>query len=498
MSKFNKILTRRSLKVALGLLSLGVAQSSVFADAISGKSSSNENTIKEGRGAVEFFGGNDSDGNNVSRLSDKALAYPAVSSERLRPLFELGDPFVGNGPIRPGIETPTGQMLQPWFLLYGSLRSALQSFDDGHQNYAEWANRLDLIGNINLSGTERVVFALRPLDGQNGGYSGYNFEPNENEGWTEDFNSRLTKLFFEGDLGEIFPNLDPGDSHSYDIGFSVGRQQLSAQDGILFNENIDAVGITRNSLMLPGISNLRLTGIYGWNHINRGNNDDRYRIDYHSANLFGMLMAADTALDNTVEMDLLYVGGEGKENAWYIGAASTQRFGELNSTFRVNASIPEHGQSLNVGRGVLLVSQLSTAISGSDNNLYFNTFLNMGRFTSAARSPNLGSPLANLGVFYGPVGMGRYGIPLDGLINNTICATIGYQMFLGGVDNQLIIETGGRTSTRSEQNEGALGFGMRYQHAFGKRYLFRVDSFVAGKEESDTNYGFRTEWMVRF
>lgn len=497
MSTFNKTSISRSLKAALSLwLWIGMQAPAVAQP--NTKVSPNEATVTEGRQAVEFYGDHRLEESDASRLSDKALAYPAIGTERLRPLFELGDPFLGNGPISPGIETPTGQMLQPWFLLYGSLRSALQSYEDGQHNAIEWANRLDLNGNINLSGTERVLFSLRPLDGQNGGYSGYNFEPNSGEGWTEDFNARLNKLYFEGDLGEIFPNLDPTDSHSYDVGFSVGRQQLTAQDGILLNDNIDAIGITRNSLMLPGITNLRLTGYYGWNNVNRGNNDNRYLIENHSVNLFGLQAAADTALDNTAELDVLYVGDEGNENAWYVGGASTQRFGELNSTFRVNASMPEHGQTLNAGRGVLLWSQLSSAISGGDNNLYFNTFLNIGRFTSAARSPDQGSPLANLGILYGPVGMGRYGIPLGGNIDDTIGAAVGYQMFLGGVDSQLIVEAGGRTSTQNETNEGSLGLGMRYQKAFGERYMFRLDSFVAGKETIDINYGFRTEWMVKF
>ncbi|MGR8931667.1 MAG: hypothetical protein ACU836_13580 [Gammaproteobacteria bacterium] len=487
MSKFNKALFQ--LRAASSLAMLSFLPLPAYP---------NESGITEGRSAVEFYRETGPATADASRLSDRPKAYPTVRTERLRPLVELGDPFLGNGPIRPGIETPTGQMLQPWFLLYGSLRSALQSFEDGRNHNIEWANRLDLNGNINLSGTERILFSLRPLDGQNGGYSGYNFEPSQGEGWREDFNSRLTKLFFEGDFGEIFPNLDPSDSHSYDVGFSVGRQQLSLQDGVLLNDNIDAVGITRNSLMLPGISNLRLTGIFGWNHINRGNNDDRYRVDNHSGKLFGLSAAADTALNNTVELDLLHVGGEGREDAWYAGAASTQRFGELNSTFRVNASIPDRGQSLNVGRGVLLLSQLSTALGGGDNNLYFNTFLNVGRFTSAARSPSLGSPLANLGILYGPVGMGRYDVPLGGRIDDTVGAVIGYQMFLGGVGSQLILEAGGRTSSRAERDEGAMGIGLRYQHAFGKRYQLRLDSFVAGKEGVDTNYGLRTEWMVRF
>lgn len=458
----------------------------------------NDPMIKEGRQAIEFYEDKGSVDLKSARLADKVLAYPAVKTERLHPLLELGDPFLGHGPIRPGVEMPTGQMLQPWFLLYGSMRTSMQSFEDGQHHHVEWANRLDLNGNINLSGTERVLFALRPLDGQNGGYSGYNFQPDDSEGWKEDFNSRLNKLYFEGDLGEIFPNLDPGDSHSYDVGFSVGRQQLTAQDGMLLNDNIDAIGITRNSLMFPGISNLRLTGLYGWNHVNRGNVDNRYRVDNHSAQLFGLLMAADTALDTSAELDLLHVGGEGKENAWYVGAASTQRFGELNSTFRVNASLPELAQSLNVGRGALLFSQLSTAIGQGDNNFYINTFLNIGRFTSAARSPDQGSPLANLGILYGPVGMGRYGVPLGGRIDDTMGGAVGYQMFLSDIGSQLIVEVGGRASSRSELSEGVLGVGIRYQKAFGERYLFRLDSFVAGKENVDTNYGLRTEWMVKF
>lgn len=492
MSKSNKAAKRLTWAMTLALLANAPAMAEARLDS--------ETALSEERGALEFYRAPSPNKTEpgASRLSDKPLAYPSVSVERLRPLFELGDPFLGNGPIRPGIETPTGQMLQPWFLLYGSFRSALQSFEDGSNHSIEWANRLDLNGNINLSGTERVLFSLRPIDGQNGNYSGYDFEPDKDEGWREDFNARLNKLYFEGDLGEIFPNLDPSDSHSYDVGFSIGRQQLLVQDGVLLNDNIDAVGLTRNSLMLPGISNLRLTGIYGWNHVNRGNNDMRYRAEDHSATLFGLLAEADTALENTLALDLLHVGSEGKENAWYVGAASTQRFGELNSTFRANASMPEHGQTENAGRGVLLLSQLSTALKGSDDNLYFNTFWNIGRFTSAARSPDQGSPLASLGILYGPVGMGRYGVPLGGRINDTIGATVGYQMFLGGIASQLIFEAGARTSTRDARDEGGLGFGMRYQHAFGKRHLLRLDTFVAGKEEIDTNYGFRTEWTIKF
>ena len=454
----------------------------------------------EGRQALEFYSTSKSSQavNDAWRLADQVRQYPVDPVERLDLLLELGDPFLGNGPIRPGIKTPFGQMLQPGFLLYGSFRTALQSFERHGVNSIEWSNRLDLNGNVNLSGTERLVFSMRPLDSQTGNFTGYNFQPNDNSGWHEDFNARLTRLFFEGDLGEIFPGLDPDDSHTYDLGFSIGRQRMTVQDGLLLNDLIDAVGITRNSLVFDGISNLRLTGIYGWNHINRGNNDVAFQADYHSVKLFGLLAEADTAWNNTVSLDALYVGGDSDENAWYFGAASTQRFGWLNSTFRVNASIPAHESSSRVGSGVLLVSQLSSTLPSSDNLLYFNSFWNIGRFTSAGRSPDQGSPVANLGLLYGPVGMGRYGVPLGEPIDHTVGTAIGYQMFFDGINSQLIFEVGARANTQNRLSDAALGFGTRFQKSFGKRHVLRLDAFVATEEHQPVSYGLRTEWMIKF
>jgi hypothetical protein len=453
----------------------------------------------EGSEAVHFYRNSASDANNDPwRLSDERMNYPVEPVQRLHPLLEIGDSFIGNGPIQPGIKTPAGQMLQPWFLLYGTFRSALQSLEQGDQNTIEWSNRLDLHGNLNFSGTERLLFSMRPLDSQTGGYTGYNFEPNSNDGWREDFNARLTKLYFEGELAELFPGLDPDDSHTYDLGFSIGRQRILLQDGLLMNDLIDMVGITRNSLVFNGVSNLRLTGLYGWNHVNRGNNEIPFKDNYRSVNLFGLLSEADTAWNNTLALDFIYVGGDRDENAWYAGAASTQRFGWLNTTFRVNASIPVHNESPSVGRGVLLLSQLSGTLPRSDNILYCNTFLNIGRFTSAGRSPDQGSPVANLGILYGPVGMGRYGVPLGQPINETIGTAIGYQMFVVGIDSQLIFEVGARTITQSGRDEAALGFGARYQQTIGKHHVLRLDAFVTGQEHEPVSYGLRSELMIKF
>ena len=110
-------------------------------------------------------------------------------------MLEISDAFLGNGPIQPGIKTFTGQMLQPSFLLFGTLRSAFQGFEKGDNNNIEWSNRLDLNGNLNLSGTERLVFSMRPLDRETGDYTGYNFEPHNDNGWREELRQAGQTLF---------------------------------------------------------------------------------------------------------------------------------------------------------------------------------------------------------------------------------------------------------------------------------------------------------------
>ena len=43
----------------------------------------------------------------------------------LYPILELGEPFLGTGPLDPGFEMPGGSVWQPSLLLYGTYRTAL-------------------------------------------------------------------------------------------------------------------------------------------------------------------------------------------------------------------------------------------------------------------------------------------------------------------------------------------------------------------------------------
>ena len=154
-------------------------------------------------------------------LDDSDTDLPARRS------FFGGDRFLSPGPVDPGYKLPTGATWRPMFFAFGSMRSAVQTFHQGPKDITEWANRLDLFGNLTLSGTERVLVGLRPFD-HDGQFSGYTFGRGSNKKgeWNDALNLDPQTLFFEGDFGEIFPCLDPHDKRRLDYQLSIGRQPL--------------------------------------------------------------------------------------------------------------------------------------------------------------------------------------------------------------------------------------------------------------------------------
>ena len=276
-----------------------------------------------------------------SELSDEPKPYDTEGvPNRPRPVLELGERFLATGPLSKGITLPTGAVWRPSILLWGTLRTAIQTFDSGSSSarVSEWANRLDLFAQLRLSPTERLVVGIRPFDDEVGNFSGYQFEPASK--WVEGFDGELDVLFFEGDFAEIFPKLDPMDSRRLDFGFSVGRQPLIFQDGMLLLDNIDSVGIVRNNIFLPGTSNTRVTFVYGWNHIGRFDDadpEDPANVTDPSASLYGVFTETDAPW-STINLDLAGVTSETTGDGFYGAVSFVQRIGNVNTTFRLLGS----------------------------------------------------------------------------------------------------------------------------------------------------------------
>lgn len=437
-------------------------------------------------------------GDHDSAFSDVPVPLKTIAG-RPKPLLEVGqNPFLAEGTIYPGFTLPTGAVWQPAFILYGTGRSAFQVFDDGKRQVSEWANRIDLFGNLYVTPTERLLIGIRPLD-RRGKSTGYRFFPNPDK--EDQINGNLQTLFFEGDFGELFPKLDPNDRRSLDYGFAVGRQPLSIQDGIMINDDaIDAVSITRSSLFLFGSSAMRATILFAWNGLNRNDNSI---LDNSSAKLIGLFTSSDYS-KGTADFDLAYVN-DANADGLYLGLGITRRvFGLMNLTFRINTSFALDQESAAVSNGTLLFSQLSTVLPHGKDVLYFNSFWAIDNYSSADRGRDAGGPLGQTGILFAAQGLGNYGAPLGNRANSAVGFGLGYQKYLGGgTDQQVVLEVGGRTPTRTPRffaatQPAAFAAAARYQKKLNQHSVLIFDTFVGFPERRDTSYGFRAELLFKF
>ncbi|MEE8523169.1 MAG: hypothetical protein V3T72_04500 [Thermoanaerobaculia bacterium] len=439
-------------------------------------------------------------GKHSSRLSDEVIPLLLEGfPQRPKPILELGEPYLGTGTLDPGFQIPTGAVWQPAALLFGTFRTAIQTFEPdgpGDSRVTEWANRLDLFLNLQLSGSERLVVGIRALD-EGGRFTSYFFEhpdPALNGEFRDQFNAEIETFFFEGDFGEIFPNLDRSDFKSFDVGFSVGRQSLFFQEGILINDTLDGIGLTRNTLQPKNTSNFRLTFFYGWDNVDAGGLE-------RSANLFALLTSTDFRL-STVDFDVVYVDTDDDSGDLVsAGLSAVQRLGKTNSSFRILGSFATSEETAVSTDGVLLFSELSWTPHYTEDHFYVNAFWAIDEYSSAARGPATGGPLGRAGINFAAVGLGSFGAPLSNRARNVAGGAIGYQKFMSGNRKQVIIEAASRIGT-----EGAVGdsyaLTTRFQAALRQHYVVVVDGFVGSRDlvagGNATLYGGRLELVVKF
>jgi hypothetical protein len=235
----------------------------------------------------------------ASQLTDRVIPLDSFPQQPEPPL-QIRTPFLETGPMSPPFELPTGAVWQPWLMAFGTVRTAVQTFDNGvNARISEWTNQASLYANLQLTGTERVLVEFRPLDNYQH-YFGQEFEPHRK------FHDReygdLREAFFEGDFHQLFPRLDPYDRYGLDYGFSIGRQPLLLQDGLLLDDTIDSVGVIRNHILSPNFPPLRVTGYFGWDQIHRANNQRD-----NSARLVAVDASADDYTLGIIDLDAVYV-----------------------------------------------------------------------------------------------------------------------------------------------------------------------------------------------
>ena len=414
--------------------------------------------------------------------------------ERPRPLLELGDLYLSPSALQEGWELPTGAVWTPSLLVWGTARSGLQAEWGKTRpgDRAEWANRSELFGQLSLTATERLVVGFEPLQ-EDDAFTGYRFGV---DGADADFegglDAELEALYFEGDVGELFPNLDRESPLPLDLGFVVGRAPFTYQDGFLIDDRMTAVGLVQNSILASGTSNLRASFLTAWNDVHRGG-DNRDGDDTVLTGLFFELDRQET----TWALDLAYADGHDDTDGWYGGISAIRRiYDRWNLTVRLLGSHADHRNDTEVGRGLLGVVGLSFAPRGTHDVAYLNLAASADRYTPAARGPVSGGPLGRIGILFEAPGVGTIGAPLANDGNRALAGALGYQKFLFGGRTQLVFELAGRLQSNDRRSQ-AGGGGLRIQQALGRRLILRLDLYGIARTHQPDFLGGRSELVVK-
>ncbi len=149
-----------------------------------------------------------------------------------------------------------------------------------------------------------------------------------------------------------------------------------------------------------------------------------------------------------------------------------------------------------IGDGVLLTSELSKTVHGSDDIVYFNSFLGLGNFTQAGREAIVGGPLANTGILFASPSLSLYLAPIDPFTEDSVVGgTIGYQAFFDNKRRNLILEIGGRHDLGGEGID-TIGVGFQLQQAVGRHTQLELEGFYTFNEGLDDGSGIRAEIQI--
>jgi hypothetical protein len=427
-----------------------------------------------------------------AKFPEEPIPFKTLKDIPARPglALEIGDPFLDTGKLGAGFETPWGAVWQPRLWGYMIYRTAFQHFQTATRTNNEWANRLDVFVNLQLTGTEKILLNLRPLDrNRPGQFTRYSFDdPRGGEGFVNELNTDIEALFFEGDLGSLFPKLDPEGIIPLDFGYTVGRQAITFQEGMLINDTVNMVGLVRNNLYLPGVSSLRLSGMWAWDRADRG-------VSQADTNTFALFSSADLP-KSTINLDLIYIEEKGRDgDAFYVGASAIQRIGLLNTAFRINNSIALGKGRPGVRDGSLLSAEVSWTPHNSDDIVYVNPYLTLGNFTQAGREAVVGGPLGVLGILFASPSLSNYGSELTSFTDDVAGFAAGYQAFWDNHRRNLVLEVATRKDT-GDGGRDSLALGFQLQQALGRHFQVQVEGFYSFIENSDNSNGARVELQI--
>ena len=423
-----------------------------------------------------------------------------VAVEPPRPPLELGRQQYTSGQYDES-STFFGQLnpLLPGLAVYGDWRTAVAYNKNNGKDVAQIATRLNVDVDFKITGTERIHAFFTPLQ-KNNKFTRFEFGGGDGDGrFNFEFDPNPQTLFFEGDVGSIFSGLS-GREASFDLPFTVGLFPLFLQNGIWANDAIlgGAVSLTAKNSRKLGLSNYDITLFAGFDNVD---NPGILGADKRNANIYGVTTFID-AFGGYIEGGYgLLQGVEGPVEGQltnFVTASYTKRY--ANTVSNSTRLFANFGNGKN-DEGFAIISE-NSLISGLPSTLipYANFFVGFGNPQPLVDGFNAGI-LKNVGINFETDALTGYP-KLNDTGSNAFGGAIGVQ-YLFNLDQQLVFEVAtvqpfGEPIAGIGAAKPQYGFGVRYQIALDRAWLFRADATYQIVEGGGDNFGIRAEIRRKF
>lgn len=424
-----------------------------------------------------------------------------VDVEPPRPLLELGRQQYTSGSYDES-STLFGALnpLLPGLSIYGDWRTAIAYNRNNGKDIGQVATRLNLDVDFKITATERIHAFFTPLQRGATKFTRFEFDGGDGNGkFNDEFDAKPQTLFFEGDLGSIYSGLS-GNHAGFDLPFTVGLFPLFLQNGIWANDAILGGAVTlpaRNSAKL-GLPNFDVTVFAAFDQV-----DNKFILGerQRKANLFGATAFID-AFGGYIEGGYAMIeGGEGPaegKTTHFVTGAYTRRFANaLSNSTRVFANfgngVEDEGFAI-ISENSLVTRLPSTLIP------YANFFVGFGNPQPLVDGNGAGL-LKNVGINFETDALTGYP-KLNDTGSNAWGGAIGLQ-YLFNFDQQLLFEVAtvqpfGTPIAGIGVANPQYGFGVRYQIALSRAWLFRADATYHINEGGQDNFGVRAEMRRKF
>ena len=362
----------------------------------------------------------------------------------------------------------------------------------------------DTKANLELTGTEPVQAHLRPMDAR-GLFTGKTISTQRksfNGHWGDDFET----LFFEGDLGEMFPLLGPQDRREGDLGFAIGKLPVEFQNGYMVRDEMAAVGVSKTHIRMEGSSGIRAMGLWAFDHINKA--DDAP--DESDVNLFGLFVEGDFPW-GLLEVDVARtVAGRDRGAQFNSGVGWTGHSAGNNYSVHANFSRFFDPAQVRYDSGTLLALGYSTEFGLRRDIVYANGYWAEGDFRRLASSGP--PPLGPIGLSFDGVGRGGYRPALWPRPLDSAGFAVGMQTYFADEALNWAVELGHRQDLDKTHpmfgNTSGTALTTRAQYKLAARFLLQLDAFYAvhgrdskghqGKKSDDDSSALRVELRVNF